>query len=146
VELHWDYKAQRITYISQELINVIRQGEGPFRISGDPTGGALVNPGNRGTLVSEYAGDGAKRRSYFEDQAFRIIEGDTINRIDAEGLMQGEWERLHPNGNFRCRGVYRDGKKEGAWVRKYDNGQWRYQVHFQNGFTAIANGTIPPVC
>jgi antitoxin component YwqK of YwqJK toxin-antitoxin module len=65
---------------------------------------------------------------------YKIIDGDTINRIDELGLLQGEWERLHPNGSFKCRGVYKNGFKEGLWERKYQNGNWRYQVNMKNGY------------
>ena len=47
-----------------------------------------------------------------------IIKGnDTINKIDQNGMLQGEWERLHPDGSFKCRGIYRDGYKMGLWER-----------------------------
>ena len=70
-----------------------------------------------------------------EDQYFRILDGDTINKIDELGMLQGEWERLHPNGDFKCRGRYKDGKKDGYWERKYPNGNWQYQVHMKEGYS-----------
>lgn len=68
------------------------------------------------------------------DNSFKTVDGDTINKIDEVGMLQGEWERLHPNGSFKCRGVYKDGKKEGFWERTYSNGNYRYQINTKNGF------------
>lgn len=70
-----------------------------------------------------------------QDQYFRILNGDTINKIDEEGLLQGEWERLYPNGSFRCKGRYKNGKKDGYWERKYENGNWQYQVNVKDGYS-----------
>lgn len=66
-------------------------------------------------------------------QAFKVIEGDTINKIDEFGMLQGEWEKIYPDGSFRCRGRFVDGQKDGYWERKYENGNWQYQVNFVNG-------------
>jgi hypothetical protein len=78
---------------------------------------------------------GDKRKlDYVDPQAFRVVEGDTINHVDEIGMLQGEWERLYPDGSFRCRGIYKDNKKDGYWERKYTNGNWQYQVHFKDGY------------
>ncbi len=66
-------------------------------------------------------------------QAFRIIEGDTINKIDEFGMLQGEWSKLYPDGSFRCRGRFVDGHKDGYWERKYENGNWQYKAFFNDG-------------
>lgn len=79
-------------------------------------------------------GNKLKGENYVDPQAFRVVEGDTINKIDEIGMLQGEWERLHPDGSFRCRGVYKDNKKDGYWERKWTNGNWQYQVYFENGY------------
>lgn len=81
-----------------------------------------------------YALGDKKDENYVDPQAFRVVDGDTINAIDEIGMLQGEWERLHPDGSFRCRGAYKDNKKEGYWERKWTNGNWQYQVNFKNGY------------
>ncbi|MFT4601695.1 MAG: hypothetical protein ACI857_001878 [Arenicella sp.] len=35
-------------------------------------------------------------------QAFRMIGIDTINKIDEFGMLQGEWDRIYPDGSFPC--------------------------------------------
>jgi len=64
------------------------------------------------------------------------LQKDTIdnNKENDEGKAEGEWEKYYPNGNFRCKGNYKDGKKEGYWERKYPNGNWEYQINFKNGY------------
>jgi len=86
-------------------------------------------------LEGVYIALGEKRNpDYVDPQAFRVIEGDTINHVDEIGMLQGEWERLYPDGSFRCRGIYKDNKKDGYWERKYTNGEWQYQIYFKNGY------------
>lgn len=49
-------------------------------------------------------------------------EGDTLNKVDNEGLKQGRWviheDPLRGEPGFEAEGVFVDGKKEGPW-RKY---------------------------
>jgi len=63
-----------------------------------------------------------------------IVNGDTLNRSDENGELQGSWTRNHPNGNFKCKGIYKDGYKMGYWERKWPNGNWRYQINMLDGY------------
>ncbi|MBL4715685.1 MAG: toxin-antitoxin system YwqK family antitoxin [Bacteroidia bacterium] len=97
-------------------------------------GTLLKSTSSEGIKTTEILGDGTERGYFYETQAFRVIDGDTINFIDEQGMLQGEWERLHPDGSFKCKGVYKDSRKDGYWERKFDNGNWRYQTNYKNGF------------
>lgn len=69
------------------------------------------------------------------DPSFVLNEdGDTINKVDDRGMLQGAWIRMHPDGSFKCKGRYRDGLKEGYWERKWPNGNWRYPVNMKSGY------------
>lgn len=83
--------------------------------------------------VSETQDSLGKIEPAAENHEVRIVEGDTINKVDEAGMLQGEWERLYPDGSWKCRGVYKDGRKEGYWERKYSNGNFRYQINTHNG-------------
>src|SRR5678810_966114 len=47
------------------------------------------------------------------------VKGDTLNRVDANGLKQGRWvshiDALRGEPGYEEEGVYKDGKKEGTW-------------------------------
>lgn len=64
----------------------------------------------------------------------KIIGKDTLNVSDENGELQGQWERTHPDGSFKCKGVYKDGFKMGYWERKWPNGNWRYQKNMKDGY------------
>jgi antitoxin component YwqK of YwqJK toxin-antitoxin module len=67
------------------------------------------------------------------------VKGDTLNRVDANGLKQGRWvshvDALRGEPGYEEEGVYKDGKKEGTW-RSYslegdllsiENYKWGYK-------------------
>lgn len=62
--------------------------------------------------------------SFAQYNSFKVLDnGDTINRVDKNGLKQGKW-KLHVNAlrlepAYDEEGVFVDDKKEGIW-RKYD--------------------------
>jgi len=61
------------------------------------------------------------------------VKGDTLNRVDANGLKQGRWvshiDALRGEPGYEEEGIYKDGKKEGTW-RAYN---------LQGDLTAIEN-------
>lgn len=61
------------------------------------------------------------------------VKGDTLNRVDANGLKQGRWvshvDAMRGEPGYEEEGVYKDGKKEGTW-RTYN---------LQGDLTAIEN-------
>ena len=67
------------------------------------------------------------------------VKGDTLNRVDGNGLKQGRWvshvDALRGEPGYEEEGVYKDGKKEGTW-RSYslegdllsvENYKWGYK-------------------
>lgn len=68
-----------------------------------------------------------------KDELNKIIEGDTINRLDYLGLPSGHWKRTYNDGSFMCEGEYINGLKEGFWQKKYENGIIMYQCHYKEG-------------
>ena len=48
-------------------------------------------------------------------QTFKIFNGDTINRIDAKGLKQGEWRKYYKNDNLFTKGFFVDDIAIGTW-------------------------------
>lgn len=49
-----------------------------------------------------------------------------------DGIRQGEWIFLNPNGTCVLRGKYRDGKMNGMWTW-YDNGKPKIYTLYYNG-------------
>ncbi|MEQ1553535.1 MAG: hypothetical protein ABL929_05115 [Ferruginibacter sp.] len=47
------------------------------------------------------------------------VHGDTLNKVDKNGLKQGKWvihtEPLRGEEGFEDEGIFKDGKKEGVW-------------------------------
>jgi hypothetical protein len=67
------------------------------------------------------------------------VKGDTLNRVDGNGLKQGRWvshvDALRGEPGYEEEGMYKDGKKEGTW-RSYslegdllsvENYKWGYK-------------------
>jgi antitoxin component YwqK of YwqJK toxin-antitoxin module len=61
-------------------------------------------------------------------QAFQIINGDTVNRVDASGLKQGRWIVA---GQFETRGNYKNGAKEGQWLTYFGGNYLRIVENFE---------------
>jgi len=62
-----------------------------------------------------------------------VVDGDTINRVNEEGELEGKWLRKYGDGSFMCTGNYSNGAKDGYWERKFPNGNWEYQLNFKDG-------------
>lgn len=79
---------------------------------------------------------------------FKILGGDTINKSDDTGKLQGQWKHTHEDGTLKCQGSYKDGYKMGYWERKWPNGNYMYQINmhegYRNGYSKsfYENGTI----
>jgi antitoxin component YwqK of YwqJK toxin-antitoxin module len=67
------------------------------------------------------------------------VKGDTLNRVDANGLKQGRWvshvDALRGEPGYEEEGIYKDGKKEGTWrvyslegdLTAIENYKWGYK-------------------
>lgn len=67
-------------------------------------------------------------------ERFVVMSGDTINRIDAQDMAQGNWTHTFTDGTFMCSGYYKDGRKDGYWEKRYPNGAIRYRINLKNGY------------
>ena len=63
-------------------------------------------------------------------QNFQMYQGDTINRVDANNLKQGEWVKFDPAGNVEERGPYVDNKKDGVWKGFYPSGKIKHEITY----------------
>ncbi len=75
------------------------------------------------------------------------VKGDTLNRVDANGLKQGRWvthvDALRGEPGYEEEGVYKDDKKEGTWrtynlqgdLTAIENYKWGYK----NGYCEYFN-------
>ena len=61
-------------------------------------------------------------------QAFQIINGDTVNRVDVSGQKQGRWIVA---GQFEARGNYKNGTKEGQWLTYFGGNYLRMVENFE---------------
>lgn len=66
-------------------------------------------------------------------QVNKVINGDTINKVNEAGNPQGKWNRSYSNGAFMCEGEYVNGKKEGYWHKNFENGKPMYEAYFHEG-------------
>lgn len=71
----------------------------------------------------------------------RIIQADTLNMIDADGLRQGLWIFYGHNKNDLAfpaeakwkEGRYVDGKKEGKWIEYLADGRIASEMNYHDG-------------
>jgi antitoxin component YwqK of YwqJK toxin-antitoxin module len=85
-------------------------------------------------------------------QTFEIIQGDTVNMTDANGLRQGRW--LVTNKTKKLPGYgpdqlieetnYKDGKKEGIKKQYYADGKLKSEVPYQNNIPKGNSRTYYP--
>ena len=70
-------------------------------------------------------------------QTYKIIEGDTINRVDKNNLKQGKWKHFE-NSILESEGKYYDNSKEFAWISYFNNGKKKSIIEYSdnkpNGF------------
>ena len=74
-------------------------------------------------------------------QSYELVGGDTINKKDAMGKMQGKWiitgknKRLpgySPDAKIE-EGSYKDSKKVGVWIGYYSNGKTKNEITYKFG-------------
>ncbi len=64
---------------------------------------------------------------YFDDQGQLQREGDY-----ADGMREGDWIEIYPNGKPQRRGFIHVGLLEGPWKHWYDNGQLEAEGEYAN--------------
>jgi antitoxin component YwqK of YwqJK toxin-antitoxin module len=66
--------------------------------------------------------------------------GKALNRIDAQGMKQGLWEKRYDDGNLRYRGHFWDGKPDGVFKHYYDGDSLEgIYIYSDNGKVAHAH-------
>lgn len=70
---------------------------------------------------------------------FQLNGYSQINQTDVNGLRQGKWQKLYPNGKPLYEGYFKDGEPAGEWTRYYEGGQVKAKINYdQNSDTASA--------
>lgn len=86
--------------------------------------------------------------SYSQYKSFIIgVKGDTLNRVDNDGLKQGKWVMHAPplrgEPGYDEEGIYKNGKKEGTWRKYSEMGDLlaieNYMWGFKNGACSYYN-------
>jgi len=86
--------------------------------------------------------------SYSQYKSFIIgVKGDTLNRVDNDGLKQGKWVMHAPplrgEPGYDEEGIYKNGKKEGTWRKYSEMGDLlaieNYMWGFKNGTCSYYN-------
>jgi antitoxin component YwqK of YwqJK toxin-antitoxin module len=73
-------------------------------------------------------------------QSYEVIDGDTINLVDENGLKQGFWRifgRMKKLPEYQPdqvveEGTYKDSKKNGLWKRFFPNGKVKDEIEYVN--------------
>lgn len=73
-------------------------------------------------------------------QTFEIVDGDTINKVDAEGKRQGKWQvkarsrvdKGYTEGQLIEEGVYKNTRKQGVWKKYYPDGKIKSEITYVN--------------
>jgi antitoxin component YwqK of YwqJK toxin-antitoxin module len=63
-------------------------------------------------------------------QTFKVIDNDTINRVDVSGLKQGHWIEMN---QFESRGSYKDGIRDGQWLTYFGGNYIQKIENYQKG-------------
>jgi antitoxin component YwqK of YwqJK toxin-antitoxin module len=64
--------------------------------------------------------------------SFSLFAQGDINKIDANGLKQGTWEKKFENGQVRYRGQFVDDKPVGTFFYYYEEGGKSYEVAYES--------------
>jgi antitoxin component YwqK of YwqJK toxin-antitoxin module len=74
-----------------------------------------------------------------------FISFSQINQTDANGLRQGRWQKMQPNGKPMYDGWFKDGKPVGEWKRFHENGRIKanisYKIGSDSAFTVLFDDT-----
>ena len=54
----------------------------------------------------------------------------TINEVDANGLKQGVWKKMHNNGNLRYSGQFKNNIPLGIFMYYYSSGELQAEKEF----------------
>ncbi len=71
--------------------------------------------------------------------SYKIIKGDTCNRVNSDGKKQGKWlvfskfPKCNADGIILEKGVYLDDHKTGVWKEYYCTGIVKTKITFNNG-------------
>jgi len=60
-----------------------------------------------------------------------FISFSQINQTDANGLRQGRWQKMQPNGKPMYDGNFKDGKPVGEWKRFHSGGQVKAIIKYR---------------
>lgn len=60
-----------------------------------------------------------------------FISFSQINQTDANGLRQGRWQKMQPNGKPMYDGYFKDGKPVGEWKRFHTGGQVKAIIKYR---------------
>jgi antitoxin component YwqK of YwqJK toxin-antitoxin module len=77
--------------------------------------------------------------SSVQGQSFKIVDGDTINKIDANRKRQGNWivsarasvNFGYENGELLEKGQYINGRKEGVWKKYFPGGKVKSEIFYK---------------
>lgn len=73
-------------------------------------------------------------------QSFELLNGDTINKVDAMGKKQGFWVIFNKEKKLPCyqptqkveEGKFKSSRKEGLWKTYFCNGKVKNKINYQN--------------
>ena len=96
------------------------------------------NDGKKEGLSKEFDKDGNLITLLEYNNDF-LISRERINRVDNQGLKQGEWKELYPNGSIRAERTFRDDLMHG-YYKEYDNrGKLVLTMLYENGSIVKSN-------
>lgn len=90
------------------------------------------NSGKKDGLSREYDANGNIITLYEYNNDF-LISRQRINRVDKDGLKQGDWKEFYENGNLKREFTYRDDNMHGYYKEYSDNGILLVTMLYDNG-------------
>ena len=81
-----------------------------------------------------------KMKTYFLYLLFIpfFVISQTNNKIDDNGMKQGEWKKYYQNGNIRYTGQFIDDKPQGLFYFYYESGELKAEKEFFHDGKAAA--------
>lgn len=62
-----------------------------------------------------------------------VVAFSQINQTDNNGLKQGRWQKMQPNGKPMYDGYFKDNKPVGEWKRFHENGRVKATISYKAG-------------
>jgi len=62
---------------------------------------------------------------------FPVLAMAQINQTDANGMRQGRWQKMQPNGKPMYDGYFKDGLPVGEWKRFHEGGQIKAKIIYR---------------